>query len=50
MTIYAVKLDSGDSKLITPSSYMQLRLTNSNGETVEKRGKYYIVYEFELSQ
>lgn len=50
MTVFAVKLDSGDSKLITPSSYMQLRLTNSNGDSIEKRGKYYIVYEFEFLQ
>jgi len=50
MTTYAVKLDSGDSKLITPSSYMQLYLTHSNGETVDKRGKFYLVYEFEFSQ
>ena len=50
MTIYAVKLDSGDSKLITPSSYMQLYLTQSNGEIVDKRGKFYLVYEFDFSQ
>jgi hypothetical protein len=49
-TIYPVKLDSGDSKLITPSSYMQLYLTYSNGEFVDKRGKFYLVYAFEFSQ
>jgi len=49
MTVYSVKLDSGDSKLSNPSSYMQLYLTHSNGEAVEKKGKFYAVYELEFS-
>lgn len=47
---FIMKMDSAVVKTITPGSYMQIKLTHSNGETVEKRGKFYIVYEFEFSQ
>ena len=49
-TNFVLKIDSTQSKLIYPRSYMQIKLTHSNGDVVEKRGKFYVVYEFQFSQ
>ena len=43
------KMDFEKGKTICPNNYMQVQLTHSNGEIVEKRGKFYVVYEFQFS-
>jgi hypothetical protein len=50
MTNFVMRMDTAETKAISPCSYMQLQLTHSNGESIEKRGKFYVVYEFEFSQ
>jgi hypothetical protein len=49
-TNFVMKMDSAVAKTISPCSYMQIKLTHSSGEIVEKRGKFYLIYEFEFSQ
>jgi hypothetical protein len=49
-TNFVQKIDIDQGKTIYPCSYMHIKLTHSNGEIVEKRGKFYVVYEFQFSQ
>ena len=50
MTNVLIRIDNSDFKLISTCSYVQLKPTHSNNSIVEKRGKFYIVYEIEFSQ
>jgi hypothetical protein len=43
-----VKLNNGSGKLISHSNYIRLHLTNLNGDALEKRGTFYIIYEIEF--
>lgn len=43
-----MKFDSAPQKQLLPCSYMRLQVRNCNGELLESKGKFYIVYEIEF--
>ena len=43
-----VKFNNGSGKLISHGNHVRLHLTNLNGDAIEKRGTFYIIYEIEF--
>jgi hypothetical protein len=43
-----VKFNNGSGKLISHGNHIRLHLTNLNGDALEKRGTFYIIYEIEF--